>query len=276
MQIQVVLYRSERWAPRLVHALDSLTSLIAGSGVAVWDNDPGSSPSIEQACAVRKWHYVATEAGNVGFGRGHNALAWQCPATVEYLLLLNHDAVPFYDSYAQLLAVAEANPDAGLIEPAQFPNEHAKVFDPQTLETGWCAAVSLLVRRAAYQSLKGFDERFQIYCEDVDFSWRAWLAGWRCLYVPTARVLHVTGNFDLDKRRDQELRQLLLGGLFLRGKYFGNGEVRRWLGSLRRAYPPRLADELEAQYAAASVSLLKGAHHPRITLDTGFSPLRWQ
>jgi GT2 family glycosyltransferase len=35
-----------------------------------------------------------------------------------------------------------------------------------------------------------FDERLFMYCEDVDLSFRAQLMGYRCLYVPTARVYH--------------------------------------------------------------------------------------
>jgi GT2 family glycosyltransferase len=37
-----------------------------------------------------------------------------------------------------------------------------------------------------------FDERFFAYLEDVDLAWRARRAGWRCMYVPQARVLHFT------------------------------------------------------------------------------------
>jgi GT2 family glycosyltransferase len=35
-----------------------------------------------------------------------------------------------------------------------------------------------------------FDEAFFAYLEDVDLAWRARRAGWRCLYVPAAHVLH--------------------------------------------------------------------------------------
>jgi GT2 family glycosyltransferase len=35
-----------------------------------------------------------------------------------------------------------------------------------------------------------FDERLWMYCEDVDLSFRAQLRGWRCRYVPAARVYH--------------------------------------------------------------------------------------
>jgi len=36
-----------------------------------------------------------------------------------------------------------------------------------------------------------FDGDYFIYLEDVDLAWRAQLRGWRCLYVPTAKVKHI-------------------------------------------------------------------------------------
>src|SRR5690606_17133112 len=45
-------------------------------------------------------------------------------------------------------------------------------------------------RRAMLDDIGWFDERFFAYCEDVDLSFRAQLRGYRCLYVPTARVRH--------------------------------------------------------------------------------------
>jgi len=55
---------------------------------------------------------------------------------------------------------------------------------------GPCAGAALY-RRELITQVGGFDSRFFIYLEDVDLAWRAQAAGWRCLYVPTARVLHI-------------------------------------------------------------------------------------
>lgn len=49
-----------------------------------------------------------------------------------------------------------------------------------------------LYRRAMLDEIGLFDERFFAYLEDVDLAWRAQRAGWRCIYVPWARVLHHT------------------------------------------------------------------------------------
>ncbi|MDW8352289.1 MAG: glycosyltransferase family 2 protein [Anaerolineae bacterium] len=47
-----------------------------------------------------------------------------------------------------------------------------------------------LYSRAMLDEIGLLDERFFAYLEDVDLAWRAQRAGWRCLYVPQARVLH--------------------------------------------------------------------------------------
>lgn len=49
-----------------------------------------------------------------------------------------------------------------------------------------------LYRRAMLDEIGLFDECFFAYLEDVDLAWRAQRAGWRCRYMPQARVLHHT------------------------------------------------------------------------------------
>ena len=51
-----------------------------------------------------------------------------------------------------------------------------------------------LVRREVFTILKGFDEQFFVYFEDLDFSLRARQAGWRSFYLTAARALHRGGG----------------------------------------------------------------------------------
>jgi len=56
---------------------------------------------------------------------------------------------------------------------------------------GACAGAALY-RRAMLDDVGGFfDPAFFNSYEDTDLAWRARLRGWRCVYVPAARVLHV-------------------------------------------------------------------------------------
>jgi GT2 family glycosyltransferase len=48
----------------------------------------------------------------------------------------------------------------------------------------------VLLRPAYLQQVGLFDERFFLYYEDTDLSWRGRLRGWRYRYVPTSVVRH--------------------------------------------------------------------------------------
>jgi GT2 family glycosyltransferase len=54
---------------------------------------------------------------------------------------------------------------------------------------GACAAAALY-RRSMLEEIGFFDDDFFLYNEDVDLSFRAQLAGWKCVYVPEAIVHH--------------------------------------------------------------------------------------
>jgi N-acetylglucosaminyl-diphospho-decaprenol L-rhamnosyltransferase len=59
---------------------------------------------------------------------------------------------------------------------------------------GWLSGSCLLVRRAAFAEVGGFDERYFMYMEDVDLGDRLGKAGWQNIYVPSAEVLHHKGH----------------------------------------------------------------------------------
>jgi N-acetylglucosaminyl-diphospho-decaprenol L-rhamnosyltransferase len=55
----------------------------------------------------------------------------------------------------------------------------------------WVVGAAMLIRRAAFDAVGGWDERFFLYCEDVDFCRRCALAGWETAYVPEVTVTHL-------------------------------------------------------------------------------------
>ena len=58
----------------------------------------------------------------------------------------------------------------------------------------WLSGSCLLLRRAAFESVSGFDSRYFMYFEDVDLGDRLGRAGWLNVYVPTAEVTHLGGH----------------------------------------------------------------------------------
>jgi GT2 family glycosyltransferase len=61
-------------------------------------------------------------------------------------------------------------------------------------DTAAVPGCAMMVRRAAWEQLGGFDERFFLYWEDTELCWRAWLLGWRVLEDLEARVYHERGG----------------------------------------------------------------------------------
>jgi len=51
-----------------------------------------------------------------------------------------------------------------------------------------------LLRRRLFEQLNGFDERFFVYLEDLDFSLRAKESGWASYYLADARAYHKGGG----------------------------------------------------------------------------------
>lgn len=151
---------------------------------------------------------------NLGFAAGNNYLLNLVSS--EFVALLNPDAFPEPGWLEQLLACAEAHPDAAAFGSRQLCHENPEVLDG----TGdvyhvsgmvWrarhgkrqnkgdlvardifspCAAAALY-RREALVKVGGFDEDYFCYVEDVDLGFRLRLAGYKALYVPGAVVRHV-------------------------------------------------------------------------------------
>jgi GT2 family glycosyltransferase len=61
-------------------------------------------------------------------------------------------------------------------------------YDPVAL-----SGAAVLVRRAAFEAVGGFEEAFLNGSEDVDLSLKLWAAGFRCHYDPHATIVHLEG-----------------------------------------------------------------------------------
>jgi hypothetical protein len=64
-----------------------------------------------------------------------------------------------------------------------------KLFNIQR-ETFFACGTALLIRMTLYKKIGLFDPLYYAYCEDLDLSWRIWLAGYKIIYVPTSFIYH--------------------------------------------------------------------------------------
>ncbi len=158
----------------------------------------------------------------------------------EYVALLNNDTEIEPGCLEALVEAAEAHPEASLFASKLLDFYDRRVldgagdvlrrsglpyrlghreldrgqFDEPTFVFGACAA-GALYRRALFEEIGLFDEDFFAYCEDGDVSFRAQLAGHRCLYVPGAVVYHMGSASTGGKRSPTATRLGTQNGLYL-------------------------------------------------------------
>lgn len=69
----------------------------------------------------------------------------------------------------------------------------------RALDVDWIAGLFMAMRADTFRQLDGFDERYFLYCEDVDLCLRCWNAGLAVRVVPAAEVTHRAQRSTLKK-----------------------------------------------------------------------------
>lgn len=225
-----VLIVSYNTADVLRQCLETLApGLPSGLQAVVVDNG-SEDASVEMVRRDFPWVRLVESGANVGFGAGVNRAAAESQR--DYLLVLNPDCFVETESIAVLAerlqsdsglgfagpridlasgevdhAALRADPDllgAALYFsriPRLFPSSaalnryslaHADYDAEQVLLAG--TAGCLMLRADAFRAAGGFDEAFFMYGEDLDLCRRLREGGWRGLYVPSARALHLKGE----------------------------------------------------------------------------------
>jgi GT2 family glycosyltransferase len=165
---------------------------------------------------------------NRGFAAACNQAARQSAA--DYLLFLNPDTRLTHNSLSVPLAFLEqpANQQVGIVgiklldNTSQVSRSCARFITPgmilrkmfglerlfhpglpshfmtewdhnDTREVDHVTGAFFLVRRGLFERLGGFDQRFFVYLEDLDFSLRAKQAGWKSVYLASSAAYHVGG-----------------------------------------------------------------------------------
>ena len=148
---------------------------------------------------------------NTGFTGGNNAGLQH--ATGEYIALVNNDAILCSNWLALMIAAIEGDRLSGccaskiiisgtnLIDSAgdmfttAFSGTKVGELHDMNEFSKWCyvpgvCAAAALYRREMLDDIGFLDDDFFLNHEDTDLNLRAWLAGWKCLYIPEAVVEH--------------------------------------------------------------------------------------
>lgn len=228
----ILNYRTAEMTIRAVEATLVAMADLPGEVIVV-DNASGdeSAETLMAAREARGWDRVRIIAHgrNGGFGAGNNVgmlAALESPP--EFYYIQNSDAFPEPDALKALYEVITSDPTIGFAgsrlygadgeghqSAFRFPSIAGEfegaarlgpvsrllkgkimslpIFDRQT-EVDWLAGASVMVRRATLEEIGLFDEAYFLYFEETDLFLRAHRKGWRCIYVPESRVMHVGGE----------------------------------------------------------------------------------
>lgn len=126
---------------------------------------------------------------NSGTSKGQNIMFKDC--NTDYFMAYNPDVIVCPDYFIEMLKPYERMENVGLVEAKQSPLEHPKEFDVYTGVEPWGAMACVIIPTKVYRELGGLDEKnFFLYCDDVDFTWRVRLAGYKVVYQSRAFVYH--------------------------------------------------------------------------------------
>ena len=236
-------------------------------------------------------------AENLGFAAGVNTLLARSDA--PWIFLVNSDASPLPGAIGKLVEAGIAHPRAAAVAPRiedeQGNLEHSthpfpslrvaatcafawdrisrEKADELFLEgswlhdrprdVDWAIGAALLLRKEAVDEIGGFDERFFMYAEDLEWCWRAAKRGWSIRFEPSAVVRHV-GNASGEKKfGSRRTREHMRNALLFYYREHGLGSALAWWGinvagassRLVKAFATRDAEQLRRWRAEAAAQV---------------------
>jgi GT2 family glycosyltransferase len=205
----------------------------------------------------------------IGFGEGINYL-FKSVMPEPYFLCLNPDTLLDGKAISALTKRFDLK-TSGIIEAQQWPSEHPKEHDQETGHTPWASGACALMSSQMFSEIGGFDALYFLYCEDVDISWRAWLAGREVVYEPKAKVMHYTGL--LHYRTDRYYYEHFYSArnfILISRKFFGERGEKRAISLLSTMpYSDAFKHQVKSDYACVKPQIKEVSspvQHPMIKI----------
>lgn len=185
--------------------------------------------SAEMIAKKYPWVKLKPAGADLGYGKGNNFGFKHTNPKNKYLLLLNNDAYVRKSTISDSLKYFEKNPDCdvlgcrlvyrdgrfqpsagylptplsvwawiwgldlipligGFFKPVHPKNPSFFKFDR---EVGWVMGAFVFMKREVFEKTQGFDEKFFMYMEEVEWCRRVWKAGFRICYTPKFTITHI-------------------------------------------------------------------------------------
>ncbi|MBR5950858.1 MAG: glycosyltransferase [Actinomycetaceae bacterium] len=238
--------------------------------IVVVDNNSGDG-SYEKLCEELPDCLVVQSGANRGFAGGCNFGVAQ--SSGDIVAFLNNDARPHEQWISEAVRALESDPKIGCVasKVLDWDGENIDYVDASVTWFGmgykrWTldkdaglwdspknvlfpTGAAMFVPRSIYDELEGFDERFFMFYEDLDFGFRLNLAGYDVRYVPTSIAYH-RHHATMDKHADQSREFFLLERNALMCMYKNYSA-----DLLRTAFVPALMLSLKRSQACAQEKL---------------------
>ena len=96
---------------------------------------------------------------------------------------------------------------------------------PAVTELDWVSGACLIIRRSVLKNVGLLDESIFMYNEDMELCYRVRQAGYRVIYVPSARVKH----FVSQSMQQQTVGSILAGPLYSQDALYRRLYGQKWL-----------------------------------------------
>ena len=206
ISVIVLNYNGARWLERCLTSLRAQT-IFDRIEIIVADNVSNDGSEQLGKRLVESWPGCVFQqhTQNLGYDEGNNRAAET--ARGQFLLFLNNDTWLEPHCLEQLLAEVQrtgASAAAPLVlnwEDDSFQSLGAFGFDlfglastrafaAETREVLMPEGCAYLIQRKLFEELGRFDSEFFMYSDELDLSWRVWIAGHKAVAVPSAKLHH--------------------------------------------------------------------------------------
>jgi len=207
----IVTFNGAKWLKKCFQSLEASTYKV--TTIVVDNNSTDNSVEIIQSFPEIQ---LIQSAKNLGFGKANNiGIQKALELGTDYVFLLNQDTWVFPETISNLVQVAEANEQYGIVSPLHYSGD--EVHLDESFETYWnrktksisdnvdevpfVNAAAWLLSKKTIERVGYFEPLFQHYGEDRNYTDRMLFHQYKTVVVKNAKICHdriITRNFKKD------------------------------------------------------------------------------